>query len=61
MDGIKGGFKLGVLALELPYLRQIYLKAYISVALGAYSDGRRTPIPIHIGQAFQFKSDTRYD
>jgi hypothetical protein len=27
----------------------------------AYSDDCRTPIPIHIGQAFQFKADTRYD
>ncbi len=27
----------------------------------AYSDACRTPIPIHIGQAFQFKSDTGSD
>jgi hypothetical protein len=27
----------------------------------AYSDGCRTPIPIHIGQSFQFKADTCSD
>ena len=27
----------------------------------AYSDAGRTPIPIHIGQAFQLKSDTGSD
>ena len=27
----------------------------------AYSDGCRTPIPIHIGQSFQFKADTHSD
>jgi len=28
---------------------------------GAYSDGCRTPIPIRIGQSFQFKADTCSD
>lgn len=27
----------------------------------AYSDARRTPIPIHIGQAFHLKADTCSD
>jgi len=27
----------------------------------AYSGGCRTPIPIHIGQSFQFKADTCSD
>ncbi len=27
----------------------------------AYSDARRTPIPIHIGQSFQLKADTCSD
>ncbi len=40
--------------------RKTYMMAEKSEK-NAYSDVCRTPIPIHIGQSFQFKADTGSD
>jgi hypothetical protein len=48
-----------------PWLKQMRYQTWEQVLpdvpLIAYSDGCRTPIPIHIGQSFQFKADTCSD
>jgi hypothetical protein len=60
--GVFGNPLVRVLALRRRRKKQRVESVSVGTgAFTAYSDGCRTPIPIHIGQSFQFKADTCSD